>query len=193
MSRNKSDDWQEVDDVPPARRVSVQEAQGMTGAPPSTWVAAAPARAEIVRADHWTERAELQRMAGDIVRGDDAPAATGDAFRPMPTVREIGTPTHRALATLIRAAPLVALALPVSVGLVWLLNVWWAWLLPVWGLVGVAAYLAVVLWDLQYNSPSATERHRINRAAQVETLKLRQAHELRRAIVEAWLKHMEDK
>lgn len=158
----------------------------------STWVAARD-RAEIVPASHWTQGGALERMAGEIVHADDAPPATGDAWRPQPTVREVGTPTHRALATLIRAAPLIVLALPVSVGLVWALGTWWGWLLPLWGLISVAAYLCLVLLDLTYNAPSATERHRINKAAQVETLKLRQAHELKRAVVEAWLKHMEDR
>ena len=180
----EGDEWEQLGD---AVRV---------GKPPSSaWTSARPEhdRAEIVPADHWTGRAELQRMAGDIVRADDAPAATGDAWRPMPTVKEIGTPVHRATATLIRAAPLIVLLFPATLALIWMLEVSAWWILPTWAGLGIAAYLAVVLMDLQHNSPSSTERHRINKAAQVETLKLRQAHELRRAIVEAWLKHMEGK
>ena len=106
------------------------------------------------------------------------------------SVSEVGTPVHRALATLVRAAPLIVLLFPATLALVWLLEVSGWWILPMWAGLGIAAYLAIVLMDLQHNSPSATERHRINRAAQVETLKAKQAHELRRTIVEAYLNHL---
>lgn len=114
-------------------------------------------------------------------------------WTPAETVREVGTPVSRAFATLLRAAPLVALLLPVSMGLLWLLDAGWAWLLPLWGTASIAGYLAVVWVDLTFNAPSATERHRITTAANLKRLELRQAHELRRAIVEAYLRHLEGK
>ena len=176
------------DDLPPPRRVTIEESRSMTGT--RNWIEARPERAAVSRWDG----APLERVAGDIVRGVAEPPAqadTAEAWRPQPTVKEIGTPVHRATATVIRAAPLIVLLFPATLALVWLLDVSGWWILPLWGGAAIAAYLAIVLMDLQHNSPSATERHRINRAAQVETLKAKQAHELRRTIVEAYLNHLD--
>ena len=114
-------------------------------------------------------------------------------WTPAESVSEVGTPVHRALATAIRAAPLIVLLLPASLAAVWLLEVSAWWIIPLWGAAGIAAYLCVVWLDLVHNSPASTERHRINRAAALKGLELRQAHELRRSIVEAYLRHLDGK
>ena len=154
------------------------------------WIDARPQPTAVSRWDG----APLERVAGEIVRGVAEPPAVVDAGhvwqRAGDSVSEVGTPVHRALATLVRAAPLIVLLFPATLALVWLLEVSGWWILPMWAGLGIAAYLAIVLMDLQHNSPSATERHRINKAAQVETLKAKQAHELRRTIVEAYLNHL---
>ena len=197
--RNELDPYE--DDLPPPRRVSVDEQRQMTGAPPAGMIRVVDRgqeyymprddRAEVSRWDG----APLERVAGEIVRGVAEPPAVADAGhvwqRSSDSVSEVGTPVHRATATVIRAAPLIVLLFPATLALVWLLDVSGWWILPLWGGAAIAAYLAIVLMDLQHNSPSATERHRINRAAQVETLKAKQAHELRRTIVEAYLNHLD--
>lgn len=137
-------------------------------------------------------RAGLSQWANGLDQA--APPVVVDVesvWKPTEAAAEVGTPTNRALATLIRGAPLVALLLPVSMGLLWLLDAGWAWLLPLWGAISIAAYLAIVWLDLIHNSPASTERHRINKAAQLKSLELRQTHEIRRAIVETFLEHLE--
>lgn len=124
-------------------------------------------------------------VAGEIVRVEDA------WTKPAESSVEIGTPVNRAIATLLRALPVILLLLPASLAAIWAFDVSAWWILPLWALSGIAAYLAIALWDLQYNSPNATERHRINKAAELRKIELRQAHELRRAIVEACLRYME--
>jgi len=181
-SRNEWEDadWEQLGE---AVRVGKPKAGPQSG----NWV---DARADLARRE---TGGELQRVAGEIVRGAAEPpaVAANPVWTPAESVSEVGTPVHRATATLIRAAPLLLLMFPATLALVWLLDISGWWIFPLWALCAIAAYLAVVWLDLVHNSPASTERHRINKGAQVETLKLRQTHELRRAIVEAWLKHME--
>jgi hypothetical protein len=180
------------DDPPPARRVTVEEARDMTGA---RWVDAHDDRAEIVPS-HWTEGGELQRVAGEIVRSVAEPPAedaTAEAWRPLPSVKEVGTPQGRAVATLIRAAPLVVLLFPATLALIWFLDVSGWWILPLWAGLGISAYLAVVWLDLVHNSPASTERHRVNQAARVKLAELKMNHELRREIVRSFIRHLERK
>lgn len=99
MSRNDYDDFDQ--DTPPARRVTVDEARGMTGAPPSTWVAASPARAEIVPA-HWTQNAPVVRV-GEVlppVQVSEIPAPLGADLR--------GDYTDRGRGFLLTTTPLAA-------------------------------------------------------------------------------------
>jgi len=125
----------------------------------------------------------------------DAPIVdTAAAWESKPSVIETGTPVHRAVATLIRSAPIVVLLIVLGVPATWLVMGAWDWVYGVavmagFGLVGI---LAVTYWDLEHNSPSSTERHRIDKAFQLKRQELRQTHELRRAIVEAYIDHLED-
>ena len=147
----------------------------------SGWVPARDGRAEIMP----REPAGMQAWA-------PPPPVTGDSvWQPAESVSEIGTPIHRAAATLVRAAPLIVLALPATMGLIWLLGAGWAWLLPLWGGLSILAYLALVWVDLTFNAPSATERHRINRAAALKKMELEHTYSLRRMVIESYLRHME--
>ncbi len=113
-------------------------------------------------------------------------------WAPAAQVQEIGTPRDRAWATVIRSAPLLILALPASIALAWWLEArLWQWAL-VWAGLSVAAYLAILWVDLSHNSPSAAERHRVNAATSLKRMELRHAQELRRAIVEAYLDHLDE-
>jgi hypothetical protein len=186
---NRRNDFED-DAPPPPRRVTVQEARELTGGPlgEGEWVDARSQRAEIVPS-HWTQAGPpmLQQAAPPAVVNVDP------VWTPPETVSEVGTPVHRAWATLIRAAPLILLTLPVGLAIIWALDVWWAWLIPLWGGLGIMVYLAIVWLDLVHNSPSSTERHRINKAAKLKELELKQTHQLRRAIVEAYLRFLDGK
>lgn len=141
--------------------------------------------------DSWVP---AKRVTGEIVPVELQPPAVVDverAWQPLPTATEVGTPQGRAVATVIRAAPLVLLLFPATLALVWLLEVSAWWLFPLWALSGLAAYLAVVYMDLIHNSPASTERHRIDQAARVKMTELKQVHELRRMVVEAYLRRLD--
>jgi hypothetical protein len=124
----------------------------------------------------------------------DAPIVdVAGAWDSKPTVQEIGTPVHRSVATLIRSAPVVVFLVVLGVPLAWWVNDGWDWVLGVaiMGGLGLIGTLGVLLLDLQYNSPSSTERHRIDKAAALKRQELKQTHELRRAVIEAWIERME--
>lgn len=156
------------------------------------------------RGPHWTRATrtyEVGPVRGDsfvpaprqidLPRLDSAPMDVSGVWQPAGTIQEIGTPVSRALATVIRSAPLLILALPVSIALAWWLGArLWQWAL-LWAGLSVAAYLAILWLDLVFNSPSAAERHRVNAATGLKRMELRHAQELRRAIVEAYLDHLD--
>lgn len=111
------------------------------------------------------------------------------------TVQEVGTPVHRAVATLIRSAPVVVLMMLLGIPLarfVWGGWDWWFGIATV-GCLGLAGTLGVLLIDLSWNAPGSTERHRINKAHDLKRMQLRQNHELRRDIVDAYLDQLERK
>lgn len=165
-------------DMPP-RRVSVDE-QRAAGMAHSNFVAPAPL---------------ARRESGPPVTLRDMRDMTtieaSRVYEPVASVREVGKPQDRAVATVIRAAPLVGLLFPATIALVWLLDVSAWWLFPLWALMGIAGYLAIVLMDLQHNSPASTERHRINKGHDLDRLRVRLDHELKRDILDAWLRHLD--
>lgn len=133
-----------------------------------------------------------QTIAAPVI---DAPIVdTAAAWESRPSVIETGTPIHRSIATLIRATPVVLLLAVLGLPAAWYLTPEdWDWrILAICFVAGFAliGYLIIVLWDLEHNSPSSTERHRIDRAFSLKRQELRQTHELRRAIVESYLDHM---
>ena len=118
---------------------------------------------------------------------------TAGAWESKPTVQEIGTPVHRALATLIRSSPVVLLLIVLGIPAAWYVGGGWDWWLAIaiMGGFGLIGTLGVLWLDLTWNSPSSTERHRVDKAYLLKRQELRQTHELRRAIVEAYLDTME--
>lgn len=149
-------------------------------------VAKSRPRAELVR-----PLRERPAMLAPVI---EAPIVdTAGAWQSTPTVQEIGTPVHRSLATLIRSAPVVVLLIVLGAPLTWFtVGGWdWAWGVAIMGGLGLVGTLGVLWLDLTWNSPSSTERHRINKAFVLKRQELRQTHELRRVIVEAYIEHME--
>lgn len=123
----------------------------------------------------------------------DAPIVdTAAAWASTPTVQEVGTPIHRATATLIRSAPVVLLLIVLGAPVAWFsLGEWdWFWAAAIMAGFGLIGTLGVLWLDLTWNSPSSTERHRIDRAFSLKRQELKQTHELRRAIVEAYIDHL---
>jgi hypothetical protein len=140
------------------------------------------------------ERAEIMPAAPQWMQAAPLVAANVDeAWKTPETVAEIGSPANRAWSTVIRGLPLLVLAMPAAWGLAWATGSGWGLGLLFFAGLAVAAYLGIVLLDLQHNSPTSVERHRINQAARLKELELRQNHQLRRAIVESYLDRMEGK
>lgn len=122
---------------------------------------------------------------------DTQPTDIAGVWTPSAAVTETGTPVHRALATVIRAAPIMVLAAIVAVPLAWYVESGWMLGLGIVGGGMLTGYLAVLWVDLSWNSPGSTEAKRIGAAYKLKRMELRNSHELRRAIVEAYIRNME--
>lgn len=135
----------------------------------------------------------IMRDAPRAPQWDAAPIDVTPVWQPgAGTVSEIGRPTDRAWATILRAAPVWLFAGPLCVAAVYLLDIRpWGWTVPIWAGVSLVAHLLIVWVDLAWNSPGSVERHRVNAAARLKRTELQHAQELRRAIVEAYLDHLE--
>jgi hypothetical protein len=120
-----------------------------------------------------------------------APTDISGVWQPSAAVTETGTPVHRAFATVIRAAPIMVLMAIVAIPLAWFVESGWMLGLGIVALLTLAGYLMVLWVDLSWNSPGSTEAKRINAAYRLKRMELRNSHELRRAIVEAYIEHME--
>lgn len=122
---------------------------------------------------------------------DATPTNIEGVWQPSAHVAETGTPIHRALATVIRAAPIMLLMAIVSVPIAWYIESGWMLGIAIVGLCTLIGYLAVLYIDLSWNSPGSIEAKRISAAYRLRRMELKQSHELRRAIVEAWLERQE--
>lgn len=121
-----------------------------------------------------------------------------DAWRPQHTISESATPEQRARALIIRQASLwlIWLVLAVAAALAaWQLAGLGSGLSALFGLAvfGGCAAAAFVALDRAERADSAVglEKHRINRAAELEKLRLLQEYELRQAALDAFIKRME--
>ena len=125
------------------------------------------------------------------------PVSTGDMqiWQPGEAVREETSATDRSIGLLIRQLPLsiVWIVLAVTAACVaWaVIPAWWALVFGL-GTFGVLSAGSFILFDRQERdySGSGLERHRINRAAELKRLELKQAHELKRAALDAYLDHL---
>lgn len=122
---------------------------------------------------------------------DAAPTDIAGVWQPSAHVAETGTPLHRAYATVIRAAPIMLLMAIVAVPIAWYVESGWMLGVAIVGLCTLIGYLGVLYIDLSWNSPGSTEAKRISAAYRLRRMELKQSHELRRAIVEAWLERQE--
>ena len=125
------------------------------------------------------------------------PVSSGDlsVWQPSESVREETSAVDRSVGLLIRQVPMfvVWLILSFVAGLVawYVLPGWGAFIfgLAVLGVLSAASFLIMDRTERDY-SGSGLERHRINRAAELKRLELRQAHELKRMALDAYLDHL---
>jgi hypothetical protein len=142
------------------------------------------------RANYVAAPVYRQQMAAPVIDAEPTDVSGVWSSRSA-TMQEVGTPVHRALATLIRSTPIVVLLAILGIPTTWLVG--WDWMLAV-GIVGgfaLVGSLGVLLIDLSWNAPGSTERHRVNKAYQLKRMELQQNHELRRDIVNAYLASLE--
>lgn len=122
---------------------------------------------------------------------ETAPTDISGVWQPSAAVTETGTPVHRAYATVIRATPIMMLMAILGVPVAWFVG--WDWILAAAIIAGMTlmGYMAVLWVDLSWNSPGSTEAKRISAAYRLKRMELKNSHELRRAIVEAYIDHLE--
>lgn len=159
---------------------------------------------------HWTQprnaEEDLEEMPAPIVARrstyvpaprpapmvDLMPADVTAVWTPSAgTISEIGTPTGRAWATVIRALPLIVFLLPVSAAGAWWLGARFYEFLIFYGLASIAAYLGALWLDLVHNSPGSVEMRRIDAASHLKERELELQHSLRRSALESYLQSLE--
>lgn len=128
-----------------------------------------------------------------------APSATSDAWRPTPAIIETSTPFERAKALMLRQLLLWCIWLILALAAALAAFRFAAISGPAAALFGLAVFGAAaaasfIALDRAERSDSATglEKHRIDRAAELERLKLIQEHELRSAVIDSYIKRLED-
>ena len=125
------------------------------------------------------------------------PVSSGDmqVWQPSESVREETSAVDRSVGLLIRQVPMFVVWLIISIvaGLVawYVLPGWGAFIfgLAVLGVLSAASFLIMDRTERDY-SGSGLERHRINQAAKLKLVELKQAHELKRAALDAYLDHL---
>ena len=128
------------------------------------------------------------------------PVTSGDmsVWQPGEAVREETSAVDRSVGLLLRQVPMfvIWLILAAVAGLIawYVLPGWGAFIfgLAVLGVLSAASFLIMDRTERDY-SGSGLERHRINRAAELKRLELRQAHELKRMALDAFLDHLQRK
>lgn len=123
-----------------------------------------------------------------------------DIWHPSPSIVETSTPVERAQALMIRQLLLwiIWLILAIAGGLAaWQFAAISGLAATLFGLAvfGGAAAASFIALDRAERSDSATglEKHRINEAAALKRLELKQAHELRRLALDAYLDQLEER
>lgn len=121
---------------------------------------------------------------------DAQPTDIAGVWTPSAAVTETGTPVHRAMATVLRATPIMVLMAIVAIPLAWYVESGWMLGLAIVGGLMLLGYMAVLWVDLSWNSPGSTEAKRISAAFRLKRMELKQGHELRRMIVESYLEYL---
>lgn len=125
------------------------------------------------------------------------PVSSGDmqVWQPGAAVDERTSAVDRSLGLLLRQLPLsivwVILALTAALVAWYVLPGWGAFIfgLAIFGMLSAGSFILFDRQERDY-SGSGLERHRINRAAELKRLELKQAHELKRAALDAYLDHL---
>ena len=128
------------------------------------------------------------------------PVSSGDMqiWQPGAAVDERTSAVDRSVGLLLRQLPLsiVWVILAVTAALVaWaVIPGWWATVFGL-GVFGVLSAGSFILFDRQERdySGAGLERHRINQAASLKRLEMKQSHELKRAALDAFLDHLQRK
>lgn len=160
----------EEDDRPALSMWAVDRAPVVSKAP-STYV---PARRE-------------RQLPAHVI--DAQPTDIAGVWTPSAAVTETGTPVHRAMATVLRATPIMVLMAIVAIPLAWYVESGWMLGLAIVGGLMLLGYMAVLWVDLSWNSPGSTEAKRISAAYRLKKMELKNSHELRRALIEAFIDH----
>lgn len=99
---------------------------------------------------------------------------------------EYATPVTRATGQIIRLIPFSVVWLVLSVGLVMLTGWAWPWLFVSFASLTAVTFAVMNRQEFDY-SRNGLERHRVDKAAALRALELRQQHELRRAALQTYL------
>jgi hypothetical protein len=116
-------------------------------------------------------------------------AATGDGLQALPSVRETATPIERAIGLGIRLIPFTAAWLVLAGGLLLVLK---GPVIPflVFALLTAITYYLMSRQEYDY-SAAGLERHKADLAHDLQAQRLEQEHELKRAALNSYIKHLE--
>lgn len=112
------------------------------------------------------------------------------AFAAQETVRETTNGKERAVATVIRMAPMTGIFAILATGLAFALRLSLGQTLVIFAIVTGVTYYRFNRTDYEH-SAAGVERHRIDRATELAKAKLAQDNQLRRELAQAYLQHLE--
>lgn len=121
---------------------------------------------------------------------------TGDAWRPHEALHERTDARDRAAGFVLRMLPLTAVWLILSTAAAIVLGMLagtvWAFVggLMLWGVLTAITYLAHDTQERRY-AAGGIERHRLDLAHDLERTRLEQEHQIRRAVIDSYIKRLE--
>jgi hypothetical protein len=114
----------------------------------------------------------------------------GDGLQALPSVKETATPIERALGLGIRLIPFTAAWLVLALGLFYMLD--GEIVVPFLLFAGLTAATYYFMSRQEYDySAAGLERHKADLAHDLQAQKLEQDHELKRAALNSYIKHLE--
>ncbi len=138
-------------------------------------------------------RAELARYAAQLAERDAQHVIQIDqVWTPGEAIQHKTNERDRAGAFLLRLAPLSALLALLGVGIVLLAGGTWGQGIVSFAALSIGGYWLLSKLDYQH-SAAGLERHRIDRAAQIKTVELRERGKTARAAVQQFARALEDK
>lgn len=112
------------------------------------------------------------------------------AFAAQETVRETTNGKERAVATVIRMAPMTGIFAILATGLAFALRLSWGQALVIFALITGVTYYRFNRTDYEH-SAAGVERHRIDRATELAKAKLAHDNQLRRELAQTYLQYLE--